>query len=85
MRRLQEKNKLILEDMNQVDKDLGIQEDIGGDDDFYARAEKIKGMKGSATNYLGETRPKSCLSGKRPLSGKSVGAETFFKEFKKFT
>ncbi len=39
-------------------------------------------MKGE---YNLAERPKSCLTGKRPLSGKSVGAETFFKEFKKFT
>lgn len=65
--------------MNQADKDLGIQEDLGNDEDFYNRADRIKGMND------GNNRPKSSLTGKHPLSGKSVGAETFFKEFKKFT
>ncbi|KAL4429302.1 hypothetical protein ABPG74_002288 [Tetrahymena malaccensis] len=83
MRRLQDKNKVIVEEMNQMDQELDIQEDVVGDDEFYSRAENIKGKIDGKMLY--DNRPKSSLTGKRPVSGKVAGAESFFKEFKKYT
>ncbi|EGR32330.1 hypothetical protein IMG5_087930 [Ichthyophthirius multifiliis] len=81
MHRLQEKNKQIVDEINQNDKDLDIYEDFDNNNDFYSKADEIRGMP----NSLQVRNLKSSLSGKRPLSGKTASAKSFFKEFKKST
>lgn len=59
---------------NRVDQELGIQEDAfqgEHNDEFYDKVEKIKSRQTL-------DRPKSSLTGLRPVSGRGVGPEQFF-------
>ena len=57
------KNKIILEELDKIDKDLGIMDDFGGD------AEEGDDIRVSKLI----DRPQSNLVGKRPVSGLSIG------------
>lgn len=51
---------------------------------FYEQADKIQGL-GQQAQKRAYDRPKTSLSGKRPVSGLSVGPKQFFQEFTKYT